>query len=58
LDLTVAVEKDKLPFRTIEKNKVECEFQVTGYSITALKGLFSVPEEDVVFRITPEIYSI
>jgi len=54
LDLTAAVKKEKLPFKNIEKNKIKCEFQGTGYSITALKGLFSVPEEDLIFRITPE----
>ena len=54
LDLTAAVNKEKLPFRNIEKNKVECEFQGTDYSIKALEGLFSALEEDVVFRITPE----
>ena len=58
MDLTAAVIKEKLPFKNIEKNKIECKFRGTDYSIKALKGHFSGPEEDVVFRITPENNSI
>jgi hypothetical protein len=54
LDLTAPAKKEKLPYRTIKKNKVECEFQGADYSIKALIGQFSVPEEEVIFRITPE----
>jgi len=51
LDMTTA-ENVKLPFIKINPSRIECQFEGMNYFITATKGLFSKPHEDVVFRIT------
>ena len=52
LDMTTA-DNMKLPFQRINPSRIECQFEGMNYSITATKGLFSKPDENVVFRITP-----
>ena len=53
LDLT-ASEKASLPFQNILPSHIDCQFEGMDYSITATKGSFSKPGNDVVFRIIPK----
>lgn len=53
LDLTTAQDV-VLPFTTIQPKKIECHFLETKYQITAGQGTFSIPGDDIVFRVTPE----
>jgi hypothetical protein len=43
-----------LPFTTIHPDKVESKFLETNYKVTASQGTFSLPGDDIVFRITPK----
>ena len=57
LELTVA-KTDDLPFQSIEDDKIESLSQGKTYTISTLKGKFSKPVADEVFRIYPEDNSI
>jgi len=48
----------KLPFIKVEPHHVDCKFEGINYSITALQGNFSKPNEGVVFRIIPNNNSL
>jgi len=52
LDMTAA-ENAVLPFKAINANKIDCQFEGMDYSITAIKGTFSKPDDKTVFRIKP-----
>ncbi len=52
LELTTS-HNSKLPFIKVESHHVDCKFEGINYSITALQGIFSKPNEGVVFRIIP-----
>lgn len=53
LDLAVAG-KAKLPFTTINRHRVDCNFQGMNYHITASNGYFAKAAADEVFKIYPE----
>lgn len=53
LDMTTA-EKAALPFKAVNSNKIDCSFEGMDYSVTAIKGTFSKPDDQTVFRITPK----
>jgi hypothetical protein len=53
LDMTTA-EKAVLPFKAVNSNKIDCSFEGMDYSVTAIKGTFSKPDDHTVFRITPK----
>jgi len=53
LDLTVS-KMEQSPFEKIQGNQVNCFFQGINYTVTSLKGGFSVPNDDVIFRVVPE----
>jgi hypothetical protein len=57
LDMTAA-EKAVLPFKSINSSKIDCEFGGMNYSIKALTGAFSKPNEQLSFRISPVGQSI
>ncbi|WP_214226982.1 hypothetical protein [Pedobacter sp. B4-66] len=52
LDMTAA-ENAVLPFKAISANKIDCQFEGMDYSIKAIKGNFSKPNDRTVFRIKP-----
>ena len=52
LDMTTA-DNVNLPFQQINPSRIDCQFEGMNYFITATKGLFSKPDDGVVFRITP-----
>jgi len=52
LDLTTS-DKAKLPFQTISTNRIDCSFEGMPYSVIAVKGSFSKPEKEIVFRLKP-----
>jgi len=51
LDLTTATAAG-LPFKAIQTDKIQCEFEGMDYSIDLEKGSCSKPNEDTVFRIS------
>ena len=53
LDMTTA-DNVKLPFKKISANRIDCEFDVMKYAISAEKGSFSVPGDGIIFRMKPE----
>ena len=53
LDMTTA-DNMKLPFKKIGVNRIDCQFDVMKYAITAEKGSFSVPGDGIIFRMKPE----
>ena len=53
LDMTTA-DNMKLPFKKIGANRIDCQFDVMKYAITATKGSFSVPGDGIIFRMKPE----
>jgi len=53
LDLNTA-QNAKLPFTTIHPKRVVSRFLETNYTVSATQGTFSLPGDDVVFRVTPE----
>ena len=57
LDLT-ASDKAELPFENINQNSIDCQFEKTAYSIKAESGVFSIPNNTTVFRISPNKNSI
>ena len=57
LDLTSA-DNAKLPFLKVKPHQVDCKFEGMNYSISAEQGIFSRPDEKIVFRITPNNHSI
>ena len=52
LDLTTS-DKAKLPFQKISPTRIDGSFEGMLYSVTALKGSFSKPDKDIVFRLKP-----
>lgn len=53
--LEMAVAKtDDLPFQSIKDDKIECQYQGKSYTVSTLKGKFSKPVADEVFRIYPQ----
>ncbi|WP_215223483.1 hypothetical protein [Echinicola shivajiensis] len=54
LDLTAPINAAELPFKSIQKEVIKSEFQDKKYSLKALQGQFSVPNSDIIYRITPE----
>jgi len=52
LDLTAA-EHVKLPFQKIGPSQVDAKFEGMDYRLLAEKGSFSIPQKDVLFRISP-----
>jgi len=40
--------------KTITLHQVDCQFKEMLYSVTAIKGNFTQPEKEMIFRITPE----
>ena len=57
LDLTVA-QKAKLPFKKINRTRVDCNFQGMNYFLKASKGSFEKSNGDGVFKIYPEKNSV
>lgn len=53
LDLTTA-DNANLPFEKITSYRIDCQFKEMNYSITATKGYFSEPGDEIIFRITPK----
>jgi hypothetical protein len=53
LDMTTA-DNAKLPFKNISTNRIDCQFEVMKYAITAKTGSFSEPGNGIVFRVTPK----
>lgn len=53
LDMNVA-KSDNLPFKSVEKAQVKCEFEGFDYTIPAISGPFSKPGNGQVFRISPK----
>ncbi len=53
LDMTTA-DNLKLPFVKIGTHRIDYEFDVMKYAVTAEKGSFSVPRNGIIFRIKPE----
>ncbi|MEP7251730.1 MAG: hypothetical protein ABI683_05095 [Ginsengibacter sp.] len=53
LDLTTA-DNASLPFKKINGNQIDCEFEAMPYSIKAIKGNFLKAGDSTVFTITPE----
>lgn len=53
LDMTTGSQAE-LPFERIEKNRIDGRFKETGYSVIAVKGSFSQPGKEIIFRITPD----
>lgn len=59
LDMTIAEnEKTVLPFKAIGDHKIDCHFEGMDYAVTTVRGVFSKPNDQTVFRITPEKNSI
>jgi len=52
LDMTTA-KNAILPFKKISASRIDCNFERMNYFIEALKGSFSKPDNEAVFRITP-----
>lgn len=52
LDMTAA-DKASLPFKAIASTGVDCQFEGMNYSVKALNGMFSKPNEQTVFRLSP-----
>jgi hypothetical protein len=53
LDLTAAPAA-QLPFKNIDSQQAQCEFEKMIYQVNAIKGNFSKPNDSTVLRITPE----
>ena len=41
-------------FEKTASKKINCQFKGTDYSVTAAKGTFSQPGDEIIFRISPE----
>ncbi|MGV8878616.1 MAG: hypothetical protein ACOH2A_06255 [Sphingobacteriaceae bacterium] len=52
LDMTAAAGAP-LPFKQINANNIDCQFEGMHYAITTSSGTFSKPNEQTAFRITP-----
>ena len=52
LDLTTA-DNIKLPFVSVRPQEIACRFEGMNYSILAVNGFFSKPDDGAVFRIAP-----
>jgi hypothetical protein len=53
LDLTTA-DNVVLPFKKINPNRIDCQFEGMNYGITTPQGFFSVPDDGKVFRMKPK----
>ena len=53
LDLTTSG-NTILPFQKITSSRLDCQFEGMTYSVTAAKGIFSTPNDEVIFRIIPQ----
>jgi hypothetical protein len=53
LDLTTA-DGANLPFQKIGKSRIDCRFEGLNYSVSAISGHFSRPNEELAFRVSPE----
>ncbi|MEP6746864.1 MAG: hypothetical protein ABJB86_04010 [Bacteroidota bacterium] len=53
LDMSVGANAE-LPFKKIEANKIDCQFEEMNYLVTATTGSFSEPGDGTTFRITPK----
>jgi hypothetical protein len=51
-DLNVAAGA-KLPFKNIDQTKINSQFEGMDYALTAVKGTFSKPQGDLIWRIKP-----
>tara|TARA_R110002049_G_scaffold295286_1_gene482573 strand:+ start:4103 stop:5812 length:1710 start_codon:yes stop_codon:yes gene_type:complete len=58
LDLKASNRLGELPFKNINLTTIDSKFENISYSIKAEKGSFSVPSEEVIFRISPQENSI
>jgi len=58
LDLKASNRLGELPFKNINLTTIDSKFENINYSIKAEKGSFSVPSEEVIFRISPQENSI
>lgn len=58
LDLKASNRLGELPFENINLTTIDSKFENINYSIKAEKGSFSVPSEEVIFRISPQENSI
>jgi len=47
-----------LPFTSINKKQVACNFEKMNYSVTAISGSFSKPVDGPALRITPQMNTI
>ena len=57
LDMNVG-KNAKLPFQKIEESQVDCQYENLAYSVSTPNGKFSVPDENHIMRITPNINSL
>jgi hypothetical protein len=53
LELNTA-DNAKLPFKKINTNNIQAQFEGMDYTLTAEKGVLSTPQNGSVFRITPQ----
>ncbi len=54
----IASNTAKLPFLKVRPKRVDCNFEGINYSVTALQGNFSKPDEEIVLRIIPNDNSL
>lgn len=52
LDMTTA-EKAEVPYKAINKGKIDCQFEGLNYSVKLMNGSFSKPNSRTNFRIIP-----
>ncbi len=48
----------KLPFENVGANKLDCKFEDITYSLKAIKGTFSKPDNGAVLRLKPRLNEI
>lgn len=53
LDLTAA-KTETLPFKKINAKSIDCLFEHLPYTVNAVKGTFSVPDDSTLIRMQPE----
>ncbi len=53
LDLTAA-KKDALPFTKVNAKSIDCLFEKLPYTVNAVKGIFSIPNDSTLIRMQPE----
>jgi hypothetical protein len=52
------VATSKLPFEKVGANKLDCKFEDINYSLKAVKGAFSTPDNGAVLRLKPQLNGI